>query len=176
MFNFQDDLKKPHLPRGTARTPRHFIETLERDIIGAKFTIDVAASDDNHICDSYLTEKEDFITYKTDYSNQVIFLNPPYSETQKGYTIYNFVKRARDIRNNFPNVTVAIILESNMTSTKYFNSIIGSTERQRMKNHIDLYFHGRRVNFITNQARTRGYTNPKATMVVILHPRKSVNP
>lgn len=62
--------------RSNWRTPRDLYNALDNQF---QFQLDVAADDDNALCDEYLTEVEDGLL--SDWSNVVgaCFMNPPYS-------------------------------------------------------------------------------------------------
>lgn len=47
------------------------------------FTLDAAASDDNHKCQKYFTKKTDAIV--NDWSGNVVFCNPPYGKQIKAW-------------------------------------------------------------------------------------------
>lgn len=166
MTSKQADLTGATMPKGTAATPPDLIERLE-SYIGRPFTLDAAASAQHHICDNYLTEQDDFITLKKNYLNHVVFLNPPYSKTSKGYTIYDFVRKADYIRNTQSPVIIAILLESNTTSTRYFQEFIGGNEGARKNSNTELYFPAGRVNFNIQNGKKRN-SNRMASMVIIM--------
>ena len=78
------------------QTPKQLFNNLNKEFI---FTHDVAASDDNHLCDKYLTEKDNALDFRWGKTN---WCNPPYSnimpwvkkaaiEHQKGKTIVMLV-------------------------------------------------------------------------------------
>lgn len=54
-------------------TPQELFDELNREF---HFTLDPAASDDNHKCDLYFTEKEDGL--KQSWTGHTVFCNPPY--------------------------------------------------------------------------------------------------
>ena len=58
-------------------TPDEIFEPLNREF---GFTLDVAASNDNHKCQRYFTEKDDALSKPWD--SEVCWLNPPYKQTK----------------------------------------------------------------------------------------------
>lgn len=56
-------------------TPQEFYDKLD-DEFG--FTLDPCATDENHKCEKYFTEKQDGL--KQDWSHERVFMNPPYGK------------------------------------------------------------------------------------------------
>lgn len=58
-------------------TPKEFYEKWNKSY---HFTLDPCATDENHLCDKYFTIKTDGL--KQDWSADVAFVNPPYSQSK----------------------------------------------------------------------------------------------
>lgn len=71
--------QKPGRSKQDYGTPREFVRALERKLHIEAFAIDLAASDDNAICDVYYTEKEDALVQSWVCEERWSFCNPPYA-------------------------------------------------------------------------------------------------
>lgn len=60
-------------------TPRALFEQLDAEF---HFTLDAAASDENHKCGRYFTEKEDGL--RQNWEGETVFCNPPYGSRETG--------------------------------------------------------------------------------------------
>lgn len=70
-------------------TPQYLFDELDREF---NFTLDPCTTDENAKCDKYYTIEDDGL--KQDWSNDVVFMNPPYGRgikywIQKAYEEYN---------------------------------------------------------------------------------------
>lgn len=66
-------------------TPQDFYDRLDGEF---HFTLDPAASDDNHKCEKYYTKNQDGLIHL--WANETVFCNPPYGQqigqwVEKGY-------------------------------------------------------------------------------------------
>lgn len=83
-------------------TPRHIFDELNREF---GFTLDVAASPDNALCERYFSEAEDGLAQSWD--GEVCWMNPPY-----GTQIRRWIAKARmetEVNNTKPTTVVALI-------------------------------------------------------------------
>jgi site-specific DNA-methyltransferase (adenine-specific) len=87
-------------------TPQAFYDALDRAFF---FTLDPCASDENHKCDKYYTEKDDGLSKS--WQGESVFVNNPYSDT-KTWT----AKCAAEGKK--PNTTVVQLLPAR-TDTRY---------------------------------------------------------
>ena len=155
-------------------TPRYIIWELE-DHCNEYFTVDLAASHENHICNRYFTPEGYFMKgtkfkdkaldlVERNFSimyNDFCFLNPPYSHSKQN----NLSKWFRLACYLGPKSKgVVILVNSNITSTKAFHDFIGGSEYERKKNRIELYFFKKRITFKKN--KKSGY--PFASMAIII--------
>lgn len=93
-------------------TPQDFFDELNKTY---KFTLDPAASAENHKCDMYFTEQENGLLQ--DWGGQSVFCNPPY-----GRQIGEWVKKAH-VESQKWNTTVVMLIPAR-TDTKYFHEYI----------------------------------------------------
>ena len=91
------------------RTPVDIWESLSREF---DFTIDVCASDDNHLLPRYYTKENDALT--KDWSGEVAYIHPLFDGK-----IGNFVEKAAKT----PHLTAVFLLPAS-THTKYFHEYI----------------------------------------------------
>ena len=67
-------------------TPQAFFDELNKEF---NFTLDPCATDENHKCAKYYTEKDNGLLHSWD--NEIVFCNPPY-----GRGIKQWVKKASE--------------------------------------------------------------------------------
>lgn len=93
-------------------TPQDFYNELNKEF---HFTLDPAATDENHKCNMYFTENEDGL--KQSWQGHTVFCNPPY-----GRKIWQWVSKARDEWKQ-GNATVVMLLPAR-TDTRWFHEWI----------------------------------------------------
>jgi len=91
------------------RTPPDIWESLSKEF---PFTIDICASDDNHLLPRYYTKENDGL--KHDWTGEVAYIHPLFDGK-----IGKFVEKAY----NTPNLTAVFLLPAS-THTKYFHDYI----------------------------------------------------
>lgn len=92
-------------------TPDDLFQDLDREF---HFTLDAAASDENHKCDRYFTEKDDAL--QLSWGGHTVFCNPPYSQIGKWV--------AKAYHEGTKPGTVVVLLIPARTDTKYFHGYI----------------------------------------------------
>ena len=90
-------------------TPQSFFDILNQEF---NFNLDPCATDENHKCDKYFTEKDNWLEQNRD--NQNVFVNPPYWKT-----ISKRVEKAYLARGG-----VVVMLLPARTDTRYFHNYI----------------------------------------------------
>ena len=124
-------------------TPEHLFDQLDREF---HFTLDPAASKDNHTCDKFFTEKENGL--EQSWGGERVFCNPPY-----GKTLGKWVRKAFDecYRGSCP---LVVLLIPARTDTMWFHNYI---------------YHKAEVRFIKGRLRFNGCTinAPFPSMIVI---------
>ncbi|MGN1346071.1 MAG: phage N-6-adenine-methyltransferase [Eubacteriales bacterium] len=98
-------------------TPQAFYDKLDEEF---HFTLDAAASDENHKCGKWFTQDQDAL--KQDWGGETVFLNPPY-----GRKTGNFVKKAYEehCKNN---ITVVMLLPARTDVAWFHDYILGKAE------------------------------------------------
>jgi len=137
------------------QTPRDLFDALDHEF---GFDIDICASADNHLCETYFSEKVSALGHEWHYhtrngqvfKNKICFVNPPYSQTQL------FMERAAQ-QANVNNVTVVALVNAN-TDTKWFADAVKSANEVRL-------FTGR-ISFIKPDGK-KASGNPKGQCLII---------
>ena len=109
------DSHTPIYIRDSWRTPKQVFDYLN-DEFG--FVLDVAASDENHLCDDYYTIDDDSLNQPWDRGGYV-WCNPPYSNSR------NFVEKAIEEKCG------TVMLLPADTSTKWFQECVDSCDEIR---------------------------------------------
>jgi phage N-6-adenine-methyltransferase len=120
-------------------TPQDFFDELNKEF---DFNLDPCATDENHKCDKYFTQKDDGL--KQSWDGYRVFCNPPY-----GREINKWVEKASKAVGG-----VVVMLIPARTDTRYFHQYI---------------YNKAEIRFIKGRLRFGGHTNsaPFPSMVVI---------
>ena len=94
-------------------TPQDFFDELNEEF---QFTLDPCADEANHKCKKFFTEKQNGLIQ--DWSNEVVFCNPPY-----GKEIKHWVKKCYT-EVYFGNCPCAVMLIPARTDTQWFHEFI----------------------------------------------------
>lgn len=123
-------------------TPPDFFQQLNNEF---HFTLDVASSEENHLCKNYFTIETDGLSQ--DWGGHRVFCNPPY-----GRQIGKWVQKAWEEAKK-PNTTIVMLLPAR-TDTKWFHNYI---------------YHQAKIRFIKGRLKFGGSQNsaPFPSMVVI---------
>ena len=123
-------------------TPPDFFKQLDNEF---HFTLDVASSEENHLCKNYFTIETDGLSQ--DWGGHKVFCNPPY-----GRQIGKWVQKAWEEAKK-PNTTIVMLLPAR-TDTKWFHNYI---------------YHQAKIRFIKGRLKFGGSQNsaPFPSMVVI---------
>jgi phage N-6-adenine-methyltransferase len=106
-------------------TPQSFYNALDREF---HFTLDPAASHDNHKCEPYFTKEQDGL--KQSWQGHIVFCNPPY-----GRKVGEWVKKGYE-ESLKPNTKVVMLLPAR-TDTKWFHDYIyGKAEIRFIKGRL----------------------------------------
>lgn len=81
-------------------TPQEFFDRLNEKY---HFTLDAAASDDNHKVDKYFTAEDDGL--KQNWGGEIVFCNPPYGNKETGEWTKKCYEEAQK-----PNTTVVLLI------------------------------------------------------------------
>jgi len=133
--------------RNDWRTPPELFRSVDEEF---KFNLDVASDDDNHLCNSYFTEKDNALDQKW---TGVCWCNPPY-----GRSILQWVKKA--IAESNDGATV-VMLTFACTDTAWF--------RHAWKNCSEIRLLTGRIRFLTWDGK-RTAPAPKGSALLIFRP------
>ena len=147
------DYRSSHTPediRNLWQTPRWLFNHLHDHL---QFACDIAASSENHLVSTYLTEEDDSLTY--DFSNfkgKYLWCNPPYSD------ITPWVELAIKNRNELGVGTVLLIPAD--TSVRWFGRCVDEADE------ITFITAGR-INFVRADTQLPVNGNTKGSMLVL---------
>lgn len=116
------------------RTPKKLFRELEKQ--HGPFTLDAAASDNNHLCDRYFTKKDNALIQRWE---GFVWVNPPY-----GNMLAKFVKKAY-YESEHCKVVMLIPVS---TDTSYWHKYILDNKRTSFKPGIQVQFLPGRIKFI----------------------------
>ena len=133
-------------------TPRSIFRQLD-DIF--KFTLDVAANENNHLCEYYFTEQDNAL--ECSWFSQRCFCNPPFSKKA------DFIKKAHDevLKNECP--ICVMILPLNSMDTKAWHKYI---EGKFVYEILEV-----RISFIDPQTKKPKSGNNSGTVIVYFKKR-----
>ena len=134
----------------TFETPPAFVEYVE-EMLGVKFTLDVAASEQNKKAPDFISKEMDALN--TEWSG-VVWCNPPY-----GSMIKPFLKRAVEMMNRCE--LIAMLIPARM-DTKYMHDIA-------IPNASQIYFIKGRLNF-QHETVVKGANAPYASVLIVFKP------
>ena len=97
-------------------TPQAFFDELNKEF---NFTLDPCATRENAKCTKYFTVEDDGL--KQDWSNDVVFMNPPY-----GREIKYWVQKA--FEENLKGATVVCLIPARTDTTYWHNYIFGKAD------------------------------------------------
>lgn len=102
-----------------------------------RFTLDAAASKENHLCDRYFTLEEDGL--KQSWAGERVWCNPPYSD------IRAWVEKAwRETDTE----VIVMLLPANRTEQRWWQDLIEpNRDRERPGRSLSTHFLPRRINF-----------------------------
>jgi phage N-6-adenine-methyltransferase len=123
------------------RTPPALFKWVE-DYLDIRFTLDVAADDENHLCPLYMTKEHSALEQSWGHDSlgnrMNVWCNPPYNLVKEFCS-----KAVEEVESN--NVDVAILLIPARTDTKWFHDII-------LPNASNVWFIKGRINFIDSDS------------------------
>lgn len=119
-------------------TPLALFRALDNEF---HFTLDAAASDTNHLCERYFTERED--GRLQDWGGEVVWLNPPY-----GRTLGSWMAKARDAAGG--GATVVCLVPS-ATSVAWWHDIV-------MHHASEIRFLRKRLRYGVDRAEARPFS------------------
>ena len=118
-------------------TPQEFFKQLDQEF---HFTLDAAASDANHKCEKYYTEKENGLI--RDWSGETVFCNPPYSRknNQQDQWVEKCYKESQK-----PGTTVVLLIPARTDTERFHDYILGKGEVRFIKGRLAFEIGGRPI-------------------------------
>lgn len=104
--------------RDSWETPKKLFEELDREF---HFTIDAAASHENHKCDKYYTADENGL--EQDWGGETVFCNPPYGRADTGRWTEKCYRESRK-----PGTTVVMLIPARTDRGSFHDYILGKAE------------------------------------------------
>ena len=115
-------------------TPQNFFDELNKEF---NFTLDPCASHENAKCEKYFTEGDNGLIQ--DWSNNIVFCNPPYS------IIKDWVKKCYE-ESRKENTTVVLLIPAR-TDTRYFHEFIYDEQTHEFRKGVSVRFVKGRLKF-----------------------------
>ena len=122
------------------------------------FTLDVAASDENHKCPAYFTKETDGLTQ--DWGKNICWMNPPY-----GLAIRQWVKKAYEA-SRF-GATVVMLVPST-TETQWFQDYVWDGQLHRPRAGVELRFPRGRIKF--ENPKLGGSSATNGSCIIVFRP------
>lgn len=149
------DSKTPESIRDLWRTPKALFDYYDRRF---NFQCDLAASNDNALCDVYCTEYDNAFTCDAEDFDGSVWCNPPYSN------IMPWVNLCSDI-SKWSNVPVVMLIPAD-TSVKWF--------KLAFENCTECHFISGRIAFINEETGKPVSGNNKGSVVFIFDPNSPI--
>lgn len=112
-------------------TPQALFDELDKEF---HFTLDAAASDKNHKCKKYYTERDNGLMQ--DWGGETVFCNPPYGKVETGIWTEKCFEEAQK-----PGTTVVLLIPARTDRKSFHQYILGQAEVRficgRLKFEID---------------------------------------
>lgn len=112
-------------------TPQKLFDELDAEF---HFTLDVAASDENHKCARYFTQSDDGL--RQNWEGETVFCNPPYGSKETGLWTEKCYREGQK-----PGTTVVLLIPARTDRASFHDYILGKAEirflRGRLKFELD---------------------------------------
>ena len=112
-------------------TPQKLFDELDAEF---HFTIDAAASDENHKCARYFTKNDDGL--RQNWGGETVFCNPPYGSKETGLWTEKCYREGQK-----PGTTVVLLIPARTDRASFHDYILGKAEirflRGRLKFELD---------------------------------------
>ena len=99
-------------------TPQDFYNKLNEEF---HFTLDPCADEFNHKCEKYYTEKDDGL--KQDWSEETVFVNPPYSTTAQNQWVKKCYEESKKT-----NTKIVMLLPARTDTSRFHDYILHKAE------------------------------------------------
>lgn len=112
-------------------TPQKLFDELDAEV---HFTLDAAASDENHKCARYFTQNDDGL--RQNWGGETVFCNPPYGSKETGLWTEKCCREGQK-----PGTTVVLLIPARTDRASFHDYILGKAEirflRGRLKFELD---------------------------------------
>ena len=142
-------------------TPQQFFDELDREF---HFTLDAAASHENHKCAKYYTEEEDGL--EQDWRGETVFCNPPYGTVETGIWTKKCYEEAMK-----PGTTVVLLIPARTDRRSFHQYILGRAEIRFVQGRLKFELDGKPI--LDSNGRAVGAPFP--SMVAIFRPQEGAN-
>ena len=143
------------------RTPRDFFNRLDAEF---HFTVDVAATHENALCEKHYTKEQNGL--RQDWSNEVVWCNPPYQN------VLPWVHRAVWYAQQFPGPRLggatSVLLLNPCTDATWFHDYLWDEHQQKCYPNVELRFYQGRLKF-RDEYGLPGPSPRHPNMIVIFH-------
>lgn len=102
------------------------------------FTLDAAASSQNHKCSRYFTRQDNGLLQ--DWGGETVFCNPPYGNTETG----KWTKKAYE-ESKKPNTTVVLLIPARTDRASFHEYILGKSEIRFLRGRLKFEQNGKPV-------------------------------
>lgn len=113
-------------------TPKELFQKLNEEF---NFTLDAAASPNNHKCDKYFTEEDDGLSKS--WEGNVVFCNPPYGRKETGLWTKKCYEESLK-----PNTTVVLLIPARTDRKSFHDYILGKAEIRFIKGRLKFEING----------------------------------
>jgi len=127
-------------------TPPYFFELLNEEF---QFTLDPAASDQNHKCKKYFTEKENGL--EQSWAGESVFCNPPYDNKEVWMAKCYYEGKQ-------PKTKVVLLIPDSMETEAFHEYCMKAFEIRAVKGRIQFHINGKEI---------KGSTNNRPSLLVI---------
>ena len=142
-------------------TPQQFFDDLDNEF---HFTLDAAASHENHKCAKYYTEEEDGLDQ--DWGGETVFCNPPYGNVETGLWTKKCYEEAKK-----PGTTVVLLIPARTDRKSFHQYILGRAEIRFVQGWLKFELGGKPI----LDANGRAVGAPFPSMVAIFRPHEGAN-
>lgn len=156
-------------------TPIADFNYIESEYVGRPFEIDACASILNYKVKNFFSKDDSLFNHRL---NKPTFMNPPYAKKGKrtdkktGETIFNeygvddFVRYAHQQFHHWQE-PIAILLFSNVSSSKYYQDCVGEKPQDKKNNSVAVFDYPKRIQFLNNLQKPVG--TPSLSSIVVLY-------
>lgn len=114
-------------------TPQKLFDDLDAEF---HFTLDAAASDENHKCERYYTQEEDGL--QQNWGGETVFCNPPYGNKETGLWTEKCCREGQK-----PGTTVVLLIPARTDRASFHDYILGKAEIRFLRGRLKFELGGK---------------------------------